>query len=47
MPDGCDLLAAAALPVAFGTSHIALVHRAQLRSGQVNICYFISIIKYH
>lgn len=35
MPKGCDLLAAAALPVAFGTSHVALVHRAQLSSGQV------------
>ncbi|KAL5720774.1 NADPH:quinone reductase [Ranunculus cassubicifolius] len=35
VPDGCDLLSAGALPVAFGTSHIALVHRAQLASGQV------------
>ncbi|KAH9767636.1 PKS ER domain-containing protein [Citrus sinensis] len=35
VPKGCDLLAAAALPVAFGTSHVALVHRAQLSSGQV------------
>ncbi|URE25929.1 Alcohol dehydrogenase GroES-like domain [Musa troglodytarum] len=35
VPDGCDLIAAAALPVAFGTSHVALVHRAQLKPGQV------------
>ncbi|XP_021838626.1 uncharacterized protein [Spinacia oleracea] len=35
VPEGCDLVAAAALPVAFGTSHIGLVHRAQLKSGQV------------
>lgn len=35
VPDGCDLVAAAALPVAFGTSHVALVHRAQLTSAQV------------
>lgn len=35
VPDGCDLVAAGALPVAFGTSHVALVHRAHLTSGQV------------
>lgn len=35
MPEGCDLVAAGALAVAFGTSHVALVHRAQLKSGQV------------
>ncbi|CAK9145879.1 unnamed protein product [Ilex paraguariensis] len=35
VPDGCDLIAAGALPVAYGTSHMALVHRAQLSSGQV------------
>ncbi|KAF7147080.1 hypothetical protein RHSIM_Rhsim03G0154600 [Rhododendron simsii] len=35
VPDGCDLVAAGALPVAYGTSHVALVHRAQLTSGQV------------
>ncbi|KAL6531180.1 hypothetical protein OROHE_014249 [Orobanche hederae] len=35
VPEGCDLLAAGALPVAYGTSHVALVHRAQLRAGQV------------
>ena len=35
VPDGCDLVAAAALPVAFGTSHVALIHRAQLISAQV------------
>lgn len=35
MPDGCDLVAAGALPVAFGTSHVALIHRANLKPGQV------------
>ncbi|KAL5569684.1 hypothetical protein UlMin_026259 [Ulmus minor] len=35
VPEECDLVAAGALPVAFGTSHVALVHRAQLSSGQV------------
>ncbi|KAJ4978524.1 hypothetical protein NE237_009304 [Protea cynaroides] len=35
VPDGCDLVAAGAVPVAFGTSHVALIHRAQLSSGQV------------
>ncbi|KAJ4885138.1 GroES-like zinc-binding alcohol dehydrogenase family protein [Raphanus sativus] len=35
VPEGCDMIAAAALPVAFGTSHVALVHRARLTSGQV------------
>ncbi|KAK8552631.1 hypothetical protein V6N12_041215 [Hibiscus sabdariffa] len=35
LPKGCDLVAAAALPVAFGTSHVALVHRANLTSSQV------------
>ncbi|KAK0592379.1 hypothetical protein LWI29_018162 [Acer saccharum] len=35
VPEDCDLVAAAALPVAFGTSHVALVHRAQLQRGQV------------
>ncbi|XP_031375108.1 quinone oxidoreductase-like protein 2 homolog [Punica granatum] len=35
VPEGCDLMAAGALPVAFGTSHVALVHRARLTSGQV------------
>ncbi|KDP21617.1 hypothetical protein JCGZ_03288 [Jatropha curcas] len=35
VPDGCDLVAAAALPVAFGTSHVALVNRARLTSSQV------------
>ncbi|THG17394.1 hypothetical protein TEA_011899 [Camellia sinensis var. sinensis] len=35
VPDGCDLVAAGALPVAYGTSHVALVHRAQLSTGQV------------
>ncbi|XVF81911.1 hypothetical protein PTKIN_Ptkin16aG0000500 [Pterospermum kingtungense] len=35
VPKGCDLVAAAAMPVAFGTSHVALVHRAKLTSSQV------------
>ncbi|VFQ80498.1 unnamed protein product [Cuscuta campestris] len=35
VPDGCDLIAAAALPVAYGTSHMALSYRAQLHRGQV------------
>lgn len=35
VPDGCDLVAAGALPVAYGTSHVALIHRANLKSGQV------------
>lgn len=35
VPEGCDLIAAGALPVAFGTSHVALVHRAHLSVGQV------------
>lgn len=36
MPERCDLVAAAALPVAFGTSHVALIHRARLISAQVS-----------
>lgn len=46
VPDGCDLLAAGALPVAYGTSHLALVHRAQLSSGQVLVllcCLYMTI----
>ncbi|KAI5069162.1 hypothetical protein GOP47_0015463 [Adiantum capillus-veneris] len=35
VPDGCDLVATAGLPVAFGTSHLAITHRARLRPGQV------------
>ncbi|EXC21101.1 Quinone oxidoreductase-like protein 2-like protein [Morus notabilis] len=35
VPQGCDLVEAGALPVAFGTSHVALVHRANLSPGQV------------
>ncbi|GMH15472.1 hypothetical protein Nepgr_017313 [Nepenthes gracilis] len=35
VPEGCDLVAAGALPVVFGTSHVALVHRAHLSAGQV------------
>lgn len=43
MPDECDLVAAGALPVAFGTSHVALVHRAKLGPGQV---HFVFVSKY-
>ncbi|KAJ7529235.1 hypothetical protein O6H91_15G040700 [Diphasiastrum complanatum] len=35
IPSGCDLVEAGGLLVAFGTSHLALVHRANLGSGQV------------
>lgn len=35
VPEGCDLLQAGGLPIAFGTSHVALVHRANLQPGQV------------
>ncbi|KAH6826589.1 GroES-like zinc-binding alcohol dehydrogenase family protein [Perilla frutescens var. hirtella] len=35
VPKGCDLVAVGAFPVAYGTSHVALVHRAQLHAGQV------------
>ncbi|XP_027110568.1 uncharacterized protein [Coffea arabica] len=35
VPEGCDLVAAGALPVAYGTSHLALLHRAQLQPNQV------------
>ncbi|ERN04271.1 hypothetical protein AMTRI_Chr08g210260 [Amborella trichopoda] len=35
VPDGCDLVAAGALPIAYGTSHVGLVHRARLSAGQV------------
>ncbi|GJX60158.1 quinone oxidoreductase-like protein 2 [Tanacetum coccineum] len=33
--DGSDLVVAAAIPLGYGTSHQALVHRANLKSGQV------------
>ncbi|KAL3837833.1 hypothetical protein ACJIZ3_022424 [Penstemon smallii] len=35
VPKGCDLVAAAALLLAYGTTHIALVHRVKLYAGQV------------
>ncbi|KAG6425413.1 hypothetical protein SASPL_115847 [Salvia splendens] len=35
VPKGCDLVGVGAFPVAYGTSHVALVHRAQLGAGQV------------
>lgn len=31
---GTDVVAAAGLPIAFGTSHVALLHRCRLRAGQ-------------
>ncbi|KAK8651458.1 hypothetical protein V6N13_141059 [Hibiscus sabdariffa] len=42
VPKGCDLVAAAGLPVAFGTSRLALVHRANLTSSQASP-YFSSL----
>lgn len=45
VPDGCDLVAAGALPVAFGTSHLALVHRAELKAGQVHPCVNLFVYK--
>jgi NADPH:quinone reductase-like Zn-dependent oxidoreductase len=35
VPNGCDLLQAGCLPIAFGTSHLGLVYRANLKAGQV------------
>eukprot|EP00850_Spirogloea_muscicola_P007600 SM000039S14430 [mRNA] locus=s39:105938:108284:+ [translate_table: standard] len=35
LPEKCDLLPSAGLPVAFGTSHVGLIHRAGLQAGQV------------
>ena len=34
IPSGVDMRQAAAFPVAYGTSHVALVHRARLHEGQ-------------
>lgn len=34
VPDNVPLDVAAGMPVAFGTAHLALVHRARIRSGQ-------------
>lgn len=33
--EGVDVAAAAGLPVAFGTAHLALTERAKLQAGQV------------
>lgn len=33
-PDGLALEAAAGVPITYGTSHLALVHRARLQAGQ-------------
>ncbi|GJZ48650.1 quinone oxidoreductase-like protein 2 [Tanacetum coccineum] len=35
VPDGCDLVDAAAIPIAYGTSIQALVHRTNIKSGQL------------
>ena len=35
LPDSVDLVQAAGFPVAYGTSHVALDHRAHLKSGEV------------
>ncbi|XP_071687171.1 uncharacterized protein [Rutidosis leptorrhynchoides] len=35
VPDECDLVAAAAIPVSYGTSHHALVHKANITPRQV------------
>lgn len=35
LPKGVDVAAAAGLPVAFGTAHLALTERAKLQAGQV------------
>jgi NADPH2:quinone reductase len=35
MPDSMDYVAGAAFPIAYGTSHLALTHRTQLRKGEV------------
>jgi NADPH:quinone reductase len=34
LPAGIDFAIAASLPVAYGTAHLALTHRAQLRAGE-------------
>ncbi len=34
IPDGMDMTTAAAFPIAYGTSHLALAHRAHLRAGE-------------
>lgn len=35
VPDGVTMVEAAGFPVAYGTSHLALAHRAQLEAGEV------------
>lgn len=35
IPEGMDFSVAAAFPLAYGTAHLALVHRAQLEAGDV------------
>lgn len=46
VPDGCDLVAAGALPVVYGTSHVALLHRAHLTSGQVLLVFPPAVLQY-
>lgn len=35
MPDGMDYSTGAAFPIAYGTSHLALTHRTQLKPGEI------------
>jgi NADPH2:quinone reductase len=35
IPDGMDYASGAAFPIAYGTSHLALTHRTQLKPGEV------------
>lgn len=46
MPEGCDLMQAGGLPVAFGTSHVGLVHRAKLKAGQVGLQVVFNFLCY-
>lgn len=45
VPKGCDLVEVGAFPVAYGTSHVALVHRAQLHAGQVVLVAFLKQVQ--
>lgn len=35
LPEGLDLVQAAGFPVAYGTSHLGLVHKARLKAGEI------------
>lgn len=39
IPEGVELAAAAAIPIVFGTVHLSLVHRAQLKAGQTLLVF--------